>query len=216
MLFLDSTWVLGQGLNGQIIVNIFLPTYFIGMYLTMPDDRIKNLMILTVPVSAIGELVLSQGVELWIYKGGTVPFYVPFGHGIVVGTGFQILWREAVHQNAPQLLRGFLVLYATLFIGAYFIAQDSFTLALGILFFIGIFGMKKPVIYVFMPLLVLFVEFAGTSFGCWYWPINPFGFLSTTNPPVGSVMFYVYLDIIVVAISGQWIAAGWRRKKVLP
>jgi hypothetical protein len=68
--------------------------------------------------------------------------------------------------------------------------------------------MKQRVIYMFMPLFVLFVEVVGTAFGCWSWSSKPFGILSTTNPPMGSVMFYVYLDIIVMFLGSMW-ATTW-------
>lgn len=211
MLFLDSKWVLAHGLNGQVLNDILVPLYCYAMYRTMPDERLKKIMLLTIPVSAVGEVILSMGIELYTYKFGYVPIYVPFGHAIVIGSGFQLLWRAEVHDHASVIIRRFLIFYAALFLGVFWVFGDSFTVLLGLLFFLGVFAMKQRVIYMFMPIFVLFVEFVGTAFGCWSWAPSPFGFLSTTNPPMGSVMFYVYLDMIVMALGSVW-AAGWTER----
>ena len=202
MLFLDSSWLLANGFNGQILANILVPGYFLGMILSMPDERLKKIMWITLPVSGLGEVILSQGVELWIYKGGSVPIYVPFGHAIVVGSGFQLLWRKEIHVRSSGIISGFLIAYGLMFIFAFVLAQDSFSVILGLLYFLGVAAMKQRLIYMFMPLFVLFVEVMGTVFGCWYWPPDPLGVFSTTNPPVGSIMFYVYLDMIVILVVG--------------
>lgn len=215
MLFLDSKWVLAHGLNGQILDNILVPLYCYAMYRTMPDERLKKIMLITIPVSAVGEVILSMGIELYTYKFGTVPIYVPFGHAIVIGSGFQLLWQAGVHERADAIINRFLILYAALFLGVFLIFGDSFTVLLGLLFFLGVFAMKQRVIYMFMPIFVLFVEFVGTAFGCWSWSPSPFGFLSTTNPPMGSVMFYVYLDMIVMMLGSVWVAARIREKTAI-
>jgi len=212
MLFLDSKWVLAQGLNGQILDNILVPLYCYAMYRTMPDERLKKIMLLTIPVSAVGEVILSMGIELYTYKFGYVPIYVPFGHAIVIGSGFQLLWRTRLHDHASAIIRQFLIFYGVLFLGVFWAFGDSFTVLLGILFFAGVLAMRQRVIYMFMPLFVLFVEFVGTAFGCWAWAPRPFGVLSTTNPPMGSVMFYVYLDMIVMMLGSLW-AASWMTKE---
>lgn len=209
MLFLDSKWVLAHGLNGQMLDNILVPLYCYAMVRTIPDERLKKIMLLTIPVSAVGEVIFSMGIELYTYKFGTVPIYVPFGHAIVIGSGFQLLWRAEVHDRASVIISRFLILYGILFVSVFLIFGDSFTVLLGLLFFLGVFAMKQRVIYMFMPIFVLFVEFVGTAFGCWSWSPSPFGFLSTTNPPMGSVMFYVYLDMIVIMLGSLWVADRW-------
>jgi hypothetical protein len=211
MLFLDSKWVLSHGLNGQMLDNILVPLYCYAMYRTMPDERLKKIMLLTIPVSAVGEVILSMGIELYTYKFGYVPIYVPFGHAIVIGSGFQLLWRARLHDHASAIIRQSLIFYGALFLGVFWVYGDSFTVLLGILFFIGVLSMRQRMIYMFMPLFVLFVEFVGTAFGCWAWAPRPFGVLSTTNPPMGSVMFYVYLDMIVMMLGSLW-AASWMAK----
>ncbi|MBI3610422.1 MAG: hypothetical protein HY204_06955 [Nitrospirae bacterium] len=212
MLFLDSKWLLAHGLNGQMLDNILVPLYCYAMVRTMPDERLKKIMLITIPVSAVGEVFLSMGIELYTYKFGYVPIYVPFGHAIVIGSGFQLLWRAGVHERAGVIINRFLIFYAALFLGVFLVFRDSFTVLLGLLFFIGVFAMKQRVIYMFMPIFVLFVEFVGTAFGCWVWSPRPFGFLSATNPPVGSVMFYVYLDMIVMVLGSLWVAGRWVEK----
>ena len=215
ILFLDSKWVLANGFNGQILVNVLVPIYFLGMIFSMPDDRLRKIMWITVPVSGMGEIILSQGLELWLYKGGSVPLYVPFGHAIVVGSGFQLLWKKGIHEHASEIISGFLIGYGAMFLTVFLLAQDSFTLLLGLLYFLGVSCMKQRVIYMLMPVFVLFVEVVGTVFGCWFWPPDPLGVFSTTNPPAGSIMFYVYLDMIVILVGGS-MAVRWRADRRSP
>ncbi|HEY4485674.1 MAG TPA: hypothetical protein VI702_05040 [Nitrospiria bacterium] len=211
MLFLDSSWLWARGINGQALNNVLVPLYLYAMVRTMPDEGLKKIMLLTVPVSAVGEVILSMGIDLYTYKFGYVPIYVPFGHAIVIGSGFQILWRTGIHERAGAIISGFLAAYLSLFLGVFWVFGDTFTALLGLLFFLGVFAMRQRVIYMFMPLFVLFVEFVGTAFGCWVWSPKPFGFLSTTNPPMGSIMFYVYLDILVMVLGGVWAANRWTK-----
>lgn len=204
VLFLDSKWVLAHGFNGQVLDNFLVPLYLFAMIRTLPDERLKKIMLITIPVSAVGEVFFSMGIDLYTYKFGYVPLYVPFGHALVVGTGFQILWCSKIHRRSEGIIKLFLALYAAIFLGVFLVFRDSFTVLLGLLYFLGVLSMKQRLIYMIMPLFVLFVEFIGTAFGCWAWSPRPFGFLSTTNPPMGAIMFYVYLDIIVMVLGSVW------------
>jgi hypothetical protein len=204
MLFLDGTWLMGQSFETQWIANILVPLYFGAMVFSLPDLRLRRLMWLTVPISGLGEIILSQGVEMWIYRHGLVPFYVPFGHAIVVGTGFQLMWLPAFRGWVEKSVPRFLLFFAACFAVVFFVLHDSFTVALGVLYFAGVAAVHQRAIYVLMPFFVLFVEFVGTAAGTWAWPASQLEFFSTTNPPIGSIMFYVYLDLIVVTLERRW------------
>lgn len=201
MLFLDSQWLVDRGFNGQILANLLVPIYFGAMIVTIPDRRLRRIMLITVPISAVGELIFAQGAELYTYKFGMVPLYVPFGHAIVVGSGFQLLWHPWIKRPGAIMIHGLLLGYLGMFLLAFFVLDDNFTLFLGLLYFVGIFSMRERAIYLFMPFFILFVEFVGTAFGCWAWHPLPFGFFSTVNPPTGSIMFYVYLDMAVMLMA---------------
>lgn len=214
ILFLDSSWLYERGYDGQWLANVFVACYFFAMIRTLDDARLVRMMWLAVGISACAEVLCSMVLDIWVYKKEYVPLYVPLGHAIVIGTGFQILrlaWPQR-HARAIVLLGS--VIYFGLISAAFVWLHDSLSALLGVLFALVLLGVRKRVLYMFMPLPVLFIELVGTAFGCWHWPPAPFGVLATTNPPVGSIALYVMLDMGVLLITSLWAAhkskLSWR------
>jgi hypothetical protein len=190
----------------------------------MPDPLLRRIMLVTVPIAAVGEYFFSILIQLYTYKYDMVPIYVPFGHAIVIGSGFQFLWSGAIRRHAQRILWVGLTVYSALIVGAYALYGDTLSLALWAVYVLAVAAARDRLLILLMPLLVLFVEFVGTAFGCWVWQRHPLGgLLAATNPPIGSLALYVWLDVIVVAagvwlgrahaLSGDWAAV---RARVAP
>lgn len=206
VLWLDSMQVLRWGLDGQSVANLITPLYYFAMLKTMPDPTLRRIILITVPIAAVGEYFFSILIRLYTYKYDMVPIYVPFGHAIVIGSGFQLLWSQAVQQRARLILWTALATYGALILGAYALYGDTLSLALWAVYLLAVAAARERLLILLMPILVLFVEFVGTAFGCWVWQRHPLnGLLSTTNPPIGSLALYVWLDVIVVT-AGVWLA----------
>ncbi len=211
ILFLDSTWLHGHRLDGQWLANIIAAIYFTAMLRTLDDRPLQRMMWLAVLISAAGELIGSMVMEVWIYRKDYVPLYVPLGHAIVIGSGFQILRLSWIERHRRAIVSVGCGTYFGLIVGALLLWGDTLSAVLGLLMTVLLLRWRNRLLYMFMPIPVLFVEVVGTAFGCWHWPAAPFGLLSTTNPPIGSIVLYVVLDMSVLLAASWWEA---RRQKV--
>jgi hypothetical protein len=143
-----------------------------------------------------------------------IPLYVPFGHGVIFGTGF-LLDRSVVSVFRPHLTKAVLLVgFAVLFGQAVLLSHDTLTLLLGVLFFVLLACQQSQSFYLAMGLVVLAVEIIGTHFGCWTWQAHPLGVLEAANPPVGAITFYVSGDLVVgccYRLLSRWLSLWYSR-----
>lgn len=204
-LLADSRLLLNRGIDGQFIGNIVVPIYLLFM-LGVLSSRQRLMALIFVPISALGEFTLTLLFGLYDYKFGAVPVYVPFGHAVLLSAG-ALIAESAFTQIYKNAIRSVLLgAYAILFGGVIFIFGDSLSAVLGAIFGIILWIKRADPFYLMMGFLVIYVEILGTAFGCWAWIPAPFGFLHTTNPPVGALTFYVIGDMLALA-AAQGLAA---------
>ena len=196
----DSRLLLDMGINGQIFSNIAAPLYLLTMLRGLGPEQ-RRMALLFVPFSAIGEYLFSLIFQLYHYKFGGVPFYVPFGHAILFSTGLLIADLPIVHANERQVRQVLLAVHLFLFAGVLLAFHDSLSAVFGIFFGIILWRKRARPFYLIMGLLVLYIELVGTALGCWVWNPAPWGILHTTNPPVGAFVCYVIADILVMRLS---------------
>ncbi|MDX1250993.1 MAG: hypothetical protein IDH49_01810 [Gammaproteobacteria bacterium] len=208
LLFLDSAWLHERGLDGQWVADVLTILYFALMIRTLDDPPLCRMMWMAVFISAICEIIGSMVMEVWIYRNAYVPLYVPFGHAIVIGSGFQMLRFAWTERHRRAIIAVGCAVYSGLIAAAFALWGDTFSVALGLFLAAVLLHGRNRLLYMFMPLPVLFVELVGTAFGCWYWPAAPFGVLATTNPPVGSIALYVILDMVVLIAASWWSRVG--------
>ncbi len=196
----DSRLLLERGIDGQIFSNIAGPLYLLLMLSGLrPQQRLTALLF--VPFSALGEYIFSLVFQLYAYKFGTVPFYVPFGHAILLSTGMLIAELPIVQANDRLVRHGLLAFHGLLFGGALLLYGDTLSAIFGMLFAFMLWRRGPRPLYLIVGVLVLYIELVGTMFGCWVWDLTPFNLLSTTNPPVGAFVCYVIADILVIKIA---------------
>jgi hypothetical protein len=196
----DSRWVFEQGFDGQILSNLAAPIYFVLILLGLRKDQ-RLMAIVFVPFATIGEYIFSLILQLYAYKFGSVPLYVPFGHAILFSTGLMIAEHPLVMANERLVRNALLLTHAGLFLGALLVWGDTLSALFGLLFIPLLLRAKGRLFYLIMGMLVLYIELVGTAFGCWLWQPNPLGVLHTTNPPVGAFVCYVIADILVMKIA---------------
>ncbi len=206
ILFLDSTRLQPHGFGGQIVADLLVCAYFMAMIRTLDDPQLVRMMWLAVPISAVGEIAISMGLDVWVYRNHVVPVYVPFGHAIVIGTGFQAVRLAWFRRQVRWIVPTGGVTYCALMLAAAVKCGDTLSLVCAGIFGLGLLAVEQRLPYMVMPLPVLFVECVGTFFGCWRWPRHPLGVLSTTNPPIGSIALYVGLDLVVLLAANGWTA----------
>jgi hypothetical protein len=197
MLFLDSRAVAGAGYDGQLLANLVVPAYLLLLTRAAPRD-LRLMMVLIVPLSLAGEVLFSLLLDLYLYKVDQVPVYVPFGHAVVFSTGWLVSRTEAVERHGRAIQRALLPFYGLLLAGAVLWRGDTLSILLGLICALALWRKRAQPLYLIMGLLVLYVELAGTAFGCWAWQARPLGLFETTNPPVGAIVFYILGDMLTL------------------
>jgi hypothetical protein len=201
-LFADSRVLMERGFDGQFLSNLAAPLYFL-LVLTGLRSHERLMAIVFVPFSAVGEYIFSLVFQLYTYKFGAIPLYVPFGHAILFSTGLIIADLPRVRANERRVRWALVAFHAGLFGGAALALGDSLSAIFGVLFALVLYRKRGRPLYLIMGVLVLYIELLGTALGCWFWEPGPFGVLRTTNPPVGAFVCYVIADILVMKIAGR-------------
>ena len=207
LLALDSEFIAARFMDGQICANIVLPIWVAGLFYHA-DAGLRRVILVMLPLSYLGELISSPGLELYFYRGNRIPFYIPFGHAAVFASCTMLAQlpfitkrrQTIVHVLAPTLIVGILAVGLLL--------NDHLSLFFGLLLIIVLQLKGWTHFYLLMALIVFGIEIVGTTFGCWTWqPESPYLF-RTINPPIGAVYIYIVGDVVV-----QWAAALFPRQK---
>lgn len=196
----DSMQLAGLGYHTQWLADGLAIAYF-GLMLWGLRPQERWIAIAFVPFSAVAEYLFSQVFELYLYRLGMVPLYVPFGHAILFSTG--LVLTDLIGAQRQTLRWGLLTLHLLLFTVAIALWHDGLSAILALIFAWIVQRKGVRLLYGVMGVLVLMVELIGTSLGCWVWEPSMWGWLHTTNPPVGAFVFYVLGDLAGFKL-GRW------------
>lgn len=149
-----------------------------------------------VAIATAGELFLSLGWGLYVYRLENVPLFVPPGHALMLMLGIALARR--MPEAAARAIFGAAAAYAA---AAWLFGWD--TLAVPLLLVIVVAALALPAhrrLLASTFVLCLSLELYGTSLGNWSWlPDVPWVGLVTTNPPALAGAFYCALDALVLA-----------------
>jgi hypothetical protein len=198
----DSAMLAERGFDGQVLSNLAAPLYF-ALVLSALRPEQQRMALVFVPFSAAGEYLFSLVFELYTYRLGGIPLYVPFGHAILFSTGLLIAELPAVVARETLVRNALLWFHGLLFAGALLVYGDTLSMLFGALFIVILVRKRFRPFYLIMGVLVLYIELVGTALGCWAWDPAPFGMLRTTNPPVGAFVCYVIADILVMKLASR-------------
>ncbi len=193
ILFFDSVYFDEHYFNGKIITSISVIGITLYLIWTVPL-RLKILMIIMIPLSWLGEYIFCVLLDMYHYRGGVIPLYVPFGHAGIFTMGWLLTQRSFAITNPQKFKKILIGFYAISFSFVIIYLKDTLSLLLGILFFIVLKRKNFLPFYLMMSLLVLYLELVGTYFGTWKWDHEQ-GIFQTVNPPLGAVFFYVGGDL---------------------
>lgn len=187
---------------GQWVSNFLAPLYLLALMWKMPPHR-QLVLVLFVPLSAVGEAIFSLVLGLYDYRLGGVPLYVPFGHSILMATGLLMADSHFVQRHEKRLCNGLLLFHGLLIAGTLLFRGDTLSSLFAVLFVVILRGQCNRPFYLILGMLVLYVELLGTFWSCWMWRPDPFGILHTTNPPPGAFTCYVIGDILALKITAK-------------
>jgi hypothetical protein len=188
-----------------------------------PLVRVQTLLV--VVFATIVEYTFSPLLEAYVYRIGTVPLFVPPGHGLV--------YLAALALSRSRLLRTHGRFFVTLTVvagGAW--ALYGLTLAdrkdvLGAFWYLCLLGFliwgRARLLYVGAFAVVTYLELLGTHLHTWAWrPFDPvLGVISEGNPPSGAAGGYGWFDLYATLLAPKIYGlvrsprvSAWRRPLV--
>ncbi len=159
------------------------------------------------------EYTFSPLLEVYVYRLGNVPAFVPPGHGLVYLCALA-LGRTWWFNRWTGPLVGLTVLVG----GAYafwgLVLTDRHDV-LGAFWYVCLVGFlclgKSRTLYVGAFLIVTYLELLGTHVEAWVWQAeDPTGIVSIGNPPSGAAGGYGWFDLAALLLAPA-VLRGWAR-----
>jgi hypothetical protein len=175
------------------------------------SGTVRAQTLIVVALATIMEYTFSPLLQAYVYRIGTVPLFVPPGHGLVY-LGALSLGRSAALRRAPRAAVG-----ATLVIGGGWALAGLLTAGrsdvLGAIWFgcLALFLLlgRSRLLYVGAFVVVSYLELLGTHLGTWAWAAHDpvLGVVSQGNPPSGAAGGYGWFDLYAL-----WLAPAVLRR----
>ena len=215
-LYLDSVHLAERFEYNQLLINIVMLVGFWLLY-KRSTKRTRELMIYAVILGFIGEYFFSIYLEMYTYRLGNVPLYIPFGHAAVYARVYVFSKASVVKKNHKALENFLYVLIALFALGYLIFLNDIF----GFVMTLGVFALlirrpKDRMFFLTMYVVVAVLEIGGPAYGAWKWPDTAFGvfdFLPSNNAPSGISLFYFLLDVGCFVLYTQRNKTAWKRVK---
>ena len=148
-------------------------------------------------LATAGELFLALVWQLYDYRLGNLPLFVPPGHVLLYALGLWLCkWMPVRAIPAACALIAVTALMLAALLG------DELSLALTAMFLVCTRYGPAPQLYVTMFALAAGMELWGTWLGNWTWRSHvPWLDWSTLNPPFAAGAFYCVLDWLVSSVG---------------
>jgi hypothetical protein len=169
------------------------------------------------------EYTFSPLLQAYVYRIGTVPFFVPPGHGLVYLAAASIA-------GSPVLTRGRGGVRAAA-VAATVVASSAWALyglvlaerrdVLGAFWWLCLLGFlawgRSRLLYVGAFVVVSYLELTGTLLGTWAWAVNDpvLGVVGQGNPPSGAAGGYGWFDLYALILAPRILALGARLRALL-
>jgi hypothetical protein len=160
-------------------------------------------MLVMIPLSFIGEVIASPCLRLYDYRGGSIPFYIPFGHAVVYATCTMLAGLPEIVRQAALIRRVLSILLIASLLGVGVVLGDTLSLFFGLLTVVILQLKGWDPFYLLMAVIVFAIELIGTSYGCWAWRPDCLCVLHSANPPLGAVYIYVVGDMVVQYLADR-------------
>ncbi len=159
------------------------------------------------------EYTFSPLLEVYVYRLGNVPAFVPPGHGLVYLGALAIGRWPPLHRRHRAFVAA-TVLAGGVYAGWGLLLSDRPD-ALGAFWYACLVGFllwgRAPTLYAGAFVVVTYLEILGTWWGTWEWqPLDPTGLVTIGNPPSGAAGGYGWFDLAAAA-AGPSVLAGARR-----
>lgn len=154
------------------------------------------------------EYVFSAWLGTYEYRLGTVPMFVPPGHGLVYLAALAFARTAFARRHARRLLTAMLTVGGAWALWGVTLSPTPD--ALGAFWYacLALFAWRgrSPLVYVGAFLVVSYLEILGTSLATWEWgTVDPLlGVVTMGNPPSGVAGGYAWFDAAALAATAWW------------
>ena len=158
----------------------------------------------TIAIASIGEVTLSMGWGLYVYKNTLIPLYVPPGHAVFYALAVVTAREQRLQKHASAITRTVLIL-GTLYAAVSLVFfHDTLGALWWLVAFVLIVKSKNRLLLSSCVVYTILLEWVGTAIGNWRWlPEVPFLPIRSANPPAGVTVLYILLEVIVVAVCAR-------------
>ena len=177
-----------------------------------PLVRAQTLIV--VGLATLVEYTFSPLLHAYVYRIGTVPLFVPPGHGLVYLAALT-LGRSALLRARPRIPVAVTVLVGACWAG-YGVFGTARTDLLGLFWFGCLLGFlrwgRSRLLYTGAFVVVSLLEVAGTGLGTWTWAAHDpvLGVIGQGNPPSGSAGGYGWFDLYALLLAPRLLAVTGR------
>lgn len=181
----------------------FFGYLFLVLLLSGESKLLRMQVVVALLFATVGEIFASPYMEGYLYRFGSVPPYVPAGHGMVYFTAV-VLGRSGFFLRHARLIALFTVVSCGLWsawgLSPFAQRSDQIGAVLFCVYLIYLFKGKSPMVYLGAFFITTWLELVGTTAGTWAWaPIDPASGLTQGNPPSGVAAWYCLVDAIAMA-----------------
>ncbi len=182
----------GGALGQPMVVGVTWLAF--GALLLRTDVAGRTMMLTCLVYATVGEVLLSLVWQVYDYRLGNLPLFVPPGHVLLFLLGLSVAPRVT-----PAIVRVVTVGAVGVVAVLAFTARDTFSAVLVAVFVASVVRGRHRALYATMFVLALIMELYGTWLGNWHWnaSVGTTG-LVTLNPPVAAGAFYCALDLLVM------------------
>ncbi len=171
-----------------------------------------------VALATMVEYTFSPLLEAYVYRIGTVPLYVPPGHGLVYVAAWSLGRTALVRRHSRTAVRLTVVLGSAWALVGLSGLLDGRHDVLGAFWFGCLLGFLRwgpsRLLYVGAFVVVSYLELVGTAVGTWSWaPVDPvLGVIGQGNPPSGAAGGYGWFDLYALLAGPAVLAAATRTR----
>jgi len=165
-----------------------------------------------VVLATMVEYTFSPLLQAYVYRIGTVPLFVPPGHGLVY-LGALALGRSALLRAAPRVSVAVAVGVGGLW-ALHGLADSGRPDMLGAFWYCCLLGFviwgRSRLLYVGAFVVVSYLELAGTGLGTWAWAASDpvLGVVGQGNPPSGAAGGYGWFDLYALLLAPRLLAVA--------
>ena len=190
----------------------------LALLLRRQEPLVRTQTLVVVALATLVEYTFSPLLQAYVYRIGTVPGFVPPGHGLVYLAALA-LGRGRLLGAAPRA-----AVAATVAVGGAW-AGYGLLLAprqdvLGAFWFACLLGFlalgRSRLLYVGAFVVVSYLELLGTALGTWAWAGHDpvLGVVAQGNPPSGAAGGYGWFDLYALLLAPRLLRSAGRAATV--